>query len=77
MKYADGEIINVDDRVIIDGGDEGYVVVCIENGIASQGYNADYWGYLDTGVLILTNSGALVRIERAVNSRGSIMIAKN
>ena len=76
MNYANGEQICVGDRVKIDGEDIGTVVVDIDRKEGLDGFDAADWAYLGHGVMVLTDGKALVRISRAVNSRGSTMIEK-
>lgn len=65
MKYADGQQVQVGDRVGL-GADAGGVVVCsIEDGVFSEGYSADQWAYLRKGFMVEFPTLGLIHYEVA------------
>ena len=65
MKYADGQQVQVGDRVGL-GDDTGGVVVCsIEDGVFSDGYPADQWAYLRKGFMVEFPTFGLIHYEVA------------
>jgi hypothetical protein len=65
MKYADGQQVQVGDRVGL-GADAGGVVVCsIEDGVFSEGYSADQWAYLEKGFMVEFSTLGLIHYEVA------------
>ena len=65
MKYADGQQVQVGDRVGL-GADTGGVVVCsIEDGVFSEGYTADQWAYLRKGFMVEFPTLGLIHYEVA------------
>jgi len=60
VRYADGNEVTVGDTVAIDTKYRGVVVASIEAGEYVEGYSADQWGYLGTGILVDTDFGGLV-----------------
>jgi hypothetical protein len=63
MKYDDGTGVHVGDRVRIANGDRGVVVASIESGEYSAGFSKEEWDYLEGGIVVLTDRGALVHFE--------------
>lgn len=61
MKYSDGSEARLGDRVRIENGDTGVIVVSIDTDEFSTDYPKREWGYLESGILVRTDTGALVR----------------
>ncbi|MEJ6401879.1 hypothetical protein [Yoonia sp. 2307UL14-13] len=76
MNYVDGTEIDVGDRVVLDGGDVGTVVMCLDSEKSVPNFNLSEWSYLQSGVMVQTDAGALVQVRKTVNSKGSVMIDK-
>ena len=65
MKYADGQQVQVGDRVGL-GVDEGGVVVCsIEDCVFTDGHTADQWAYLRKGFMVEFPTLGLIHYEAA------------
>jgi hypothetical protein len=69
MKYADGSEVKLGDRVRISSGYTGVVVVSIDTTEYDPRFPADDWVDLKTGILILTDTGALAHVEDPLDSR--------
>ncbi len=69
MKYPDGSEARLGDRVRITNGDTGLIVASMDTNEFSSEYPADNYAHLRTGILILTDKGALVRLEEPDHSR--------
>lgn len=61
MKYSDGSEARLGDRVRIRNGDLGRIVISIDTDEFAPGYPPSDWKSLRSGVLVLTDKGALVR----------------
>jgi hypothetical protein len=68
MKYADGTDARLGDRVRLANGDTGVVVASMDTDEFSSEYPAENYANLKTGILILTDAGALVRLEEPDHS---------
>jgi hypothetical protein len=60
MKYADGFDISLGDRVQVSNGDVGSVVASVDSDEYNPEYPKENWAELKTGILVLTDRGALV-----------------
>jgi len=69
MKYADGSYARLGDRVRIVNGDTGVIVASMDTNEYSPEYPAENYADLQTGILILTDKGALVRFEEPAHSK--------
>jgi hypothetical protein len=69
MKYPDGTIARLGDRVRITNGDTGVIVASMDTDEYSREYPAENYAELKTGILILTDKGALVRFEEPDHSK--------
>ena len=69
MKFPDGSDVRLGDRVKITNGDTGVVVASMDTSEFSREYPAENYAHLKTGILILTDKGALVRLEEPDHSR--------
>ncbi|MBV9634392.1 MAG: hypothetical protein JOZ40_07155 [Methylobacteriaceae bacterium] len=63
MKYQDGIEMRVGDRVRIRNGDTGTIVASMDAGEFSPDYPKENWEHFKTGILTLTDKGALVRFD--------------
>jgi hypothetical protein len=68
MKYPDGTEARLGDRVRITNGDTGVIVASMDTNEYGNGYSAQDYAHLKTGILILTDKGALVRLEEPDHS---------
>jgi hypothetical protein len=66
MKYTDGTVARLGDRVRIWSGETGLIVASMDTGEYSSAYPESDWGYLKTGVMVRTDKGALVRFDDPV-----------
>lgn len=55
--------MHVGDRVQIKNGDTGIIVASLDSGEFSPGYAKENWEDLKTGIVVLTDKGALVRFD--------------
>ena len=60
MKYPDGSDICVGDRVQLANGEMGVVVFSNDRNEYSSKFPKEQWEYLKEGVMVKTDSGALV-----------------
>jgi hypothetical protein len=58
MNYADGLLVEPGDLVLVDGTDQGRVVVSIDTGKHLPGY--DGWACLREGIMVDTDFAGLV-----------------
>jgi hypothetical protein len=63
MKYSDGIEMRVGDRVRIRNGDTGIIVASMDTGEFSPDFPRENWNDLKTGIMVLTDKGALVRFD--------------
>lgn len=63
MKYSDGTVARLGDRVRIINGDRGVIVACLDTGEFSPDYPETEWEPSETGVIVRTDKGALVQFE--------------
>jgi len=64
MKYADGTIAELGDRLDMGQGDTGIVVAIMDDGVYSEGFPQEQWGFLKEGALVDTSFGGLVHYDR-------------
>lgn len=69
MRYPDGTEARLGDRVRITNGDTGVIVASMDTNEFNSEYPAKNYAHLKTGILILTDKGALVRLEEPDHSR--------
>lgn len=60
MNYPNGEKIAVGDKLKLWEGCIGVVVCSIEDGVYSDEYTQEDWGYLKNGILINTDAAGLI-----------------
>lgn len=60
MRYPDGKITHVGDRVQLWSGAEGVVVCSIDTDEYTPDYPESEWSYLKKGVLILSPQAGLI-----------------
>jgi hypothetical protein len=68
MKYPDGTEARLGDRVRLRNGDTGVVVASMDTNEFSAEFPAPNYADLQTGILIRTDNGALVRLEEPDHS---------
>jgi len=62
MQYDDGNTIKLADRVRLINGEVGTVVLSIDTGEYAADFKKEDWEYLQTGILVRTENGALVHL---------------
>ncbi len=60
MTYVDGTAVKLGDRVRLENGEHGTVVFSIDKNEFADGFSSQDWSYLRTGVMVKTDTGALV-----------------
>lgn len=68
MKYQDGTEAHLGDRIRIINGDAGVIVASMDTSEFSREYPAEDYAHLKTGILVLTDKGALIRFEGTEHS---------
>ena len=63
MKYPDGTEARLGDHVQFSNGEQGIVVFSIDTNEYSTDFPREQWSYLTRGVMIKTDTGALVHYE--------------
>ncbi|HFE38703.1 MAG TPA: hypothetical protein ENK06_09870 [Gammaproteobacteria bacterium] len=63
MKYSDGNEVHLGDRVRLSSGEGGEVVFSVDADEYSDNYPRVDWAYLGKGVMVKTDSGALIHYE--------------
>ena len=63
MKYTDGTEARLGDRVKFSNGDLGFVVLSIDTDEYSKEFPKEEWSYLDKGLMVRTDNGALIHYE--------------
>ena len=67
MKYADGSVARLGDRVRIRNGDTGVVVFSVDTNEYSSEYRREDWPDVKSGIMVLTDKGALVRFAEVTD----------
>jgi hypothetical protein len=67
MKYADGSLARLGDRVLIRNGDAGVIVFSVDTNEFSPKYPREDWPDVKSGVMVLTDKGALVRFAETTD----------
>jgi hypothetical protein len=60
MKYRDGTEIHLNDKVIFEDGSSGIVLISIDLEEYSPVYTKNEWAYLESGVMVLSESCGLI-----------------
>jgi hypothetical protein len=60
MKYRDGTEIHLNDKVIFEDGSSGIVVFSIDSEEYSPAYTKNDWAYLESGVMVLSETSGLI-----------------
>lgn len=60
MKYCDGQVVKIGDKVKLGSDEEGTVVCSIDDGEYSVDYPKGQWGYLEQGAMIYFPSYGLI-----------------
>jgi hypothetical protein len=63
MHYSNGVEVRLGDRIRLFGGDIGLVVFSIDTDEYSAEFPREDWAYLQQGVMVRTDAGALVHID--------------
>ena len=63
MRYSDGKDARLGDRVRLPGGDTGTIVFSIDTDEYGEEFPKNEWAYLKKGVMVKTNTGALIHYE--------------
>jgi hypothetical protein len=63
MKYPDGQEARLGDRIQFSNGDLGIVVFSIDTKEYSGEFLEEDWGYLEKGVMVKTDAGALIHYK--------------
>jgi hypothetical protein len=63
MKYSDGTEARLGDQVRLSNGEQGTVVFSVDANEYSTDFPREEWNYLAKGIMIKTDSGALVHYE--------------
>jgi hypothetical protein len=69
MKYADGTEVKLGERVRVSSGYTGIVVASMDTNEFDSECYAEDWADLKTGILILTDTGALAHFEDPLDSK--------
>jgi len=64
MRYTNGTIIALGDKVLIGGKYHGIVVADINRGEYSKENTKAQWAYLNSGIIIDTDFGGLVHYQQ-------------
>jgi hypothetical protein len=67
MKYADGTEVKLGERIRVSSGYTGIVVASMDTDEFDPGISAEDWA--KTGILILTDTGALAHFEDPLDSK--------
>ena len=64
MKYSDGQLALLGDRVLISGKYRGVVVANIDGNEYSREYPKEQWSYLGAGLIIDTDFGGATHYQQ-------------
>ncbi len=64
MKYTDGNLARVGDRVLIGKKYHGIVVADMDGDEYSTEHPKEQWGYLRSGVMVDTDFGGIVHYDQ-------------
>ena len=62
LKYSDGNIINIGDRVFYDG-QAGRIVIIAESNAYAADYPKEVWSHITTGLMIHFDNGARLHFD--------------
>jgi len=74
MKYQDGREIRMGDHVRLSNNEGGVVVFSIDTNEFSDEYPRSEWGYLEEGIMVRTDAGALIHYKE---NSGEVLIREN
>ena len=77
MKYADGSEIRLRDRVRIFNNQYGSIVFSIDAGEYSKDFPEDKWKYLERGVMVKCDDGALVHITKTDHADDIVLVERS
>lgn len=63
MHYTDGAQIKLGDRIKLANGEAGTIVFSIDSNEYSNEFPKKDWDYLKAGVMVRTDSGALIHLQ--------------
>ena len=66
MKFTDGTEVKVGDRLRLSNDDIATVVFDVETDVYEEGFPKPEWEYLRSGIMVKTDSGALIHLEEAM-----------
>ena len=75
MRYPDGTEIRLGDRVQLSNGEKGTVVFSIDTDEYSDEFPKAQWSYLNKGIMVKTDKGALIHYE-AINLEDVILVKR-
>jgi hypothetical protein len=64
MNDIDGKVIKLSDEIRLSGSDEGIVVADLDGGEFLAKYPEGEWGYLQEGVMVLSDQIGLVHLTK-------------
>jgi len=64
MKYPDGQDVRLGDKAQLWAGTQGVVVCSLDTQEYSAAYSETEWGYLKSGVLILSDTAGLIHFVK-------------
>ncbi|MEZ2329755.1 hypothetical protein AB6802_08530 [Mesorhizobium sp. RCC_202] len=60
MRYADGTLARLGDKILVWEGNEGVVVCSIDTDEYSEDYPREAFGYLQRGIMVLSEKAGLI-----------------
>ncbi|MBZ9986614.1 hypothetical protein LB572_05830 [Mesorhizobium sp. BH1-1-5] len=60
MRYADGNIARLGDKILVWEGNEGVVVCSMDTDEYSEDYSRETFGYLKQGIMVLSEKAGLI-----------------
>jgi len=60
MRYADGNLAKLGDRILVWEGNEGVVVCSMDTDEYSEEYPREVFGYLQRGIMVLSEKAGLI-----------------
>ncbi|RWB66676.1 MAG: hypothetical protein EOQ50_32145 [Mesorhizobium sp.] len=70
MKYPDGTLARLGDKIIVWEGNEGVVVCSMDTDEYSEEYSREVLGYLGRGIMVLSEKAGLIHyVEPEIDMR--------
>lgn len=60
MKYPDGALARLGDKILVWDGNEGVVVCSMDTDEYSEEYPRENFGYLERGIMVLSEKAGLI-----------------